>query len=461
MYSKYLSTYLETKDLSFLRDMSVEDLPKELLPHSNIRETKESTYVLLFDGLDQLSADDAKQLFAASFAMRSSYVRIIITGTEDIFRSCLKYVNRGLESVSSIDVAANNGSDIERFVQSELRTCKALQGDASEILKIKERVREELPQVVEGNFSDVRQIIERISEAVNSEHEVEDIVRLISPDTLRYRDVATAKLVKELNGSLNTQEIEQLNELLVWTIYARRWIYVDQMRAALFLRTRRTPLRSLEDKVTQKYSMLLHVNADDNYFEMKNYYLEEFFRNSKREIQELERDANDDPRISMTISIDNVKRSQVQRFFWDLSEQIIMDKFEFTKSLTSGQSAKINANRMEAQLTIARRCFDVLLEKPGDETKALVEYALEYIPSHIFSIQKCMVADEPITPAERLRVVEDLAMLLESGDYTRKHLTESFFSCGFWLHEGFDFLALPLWLRSPEDYNKLNRKTLA
>lgn len=128
VYSKYLSTYLETKDLSFLRDMSVEDLPKELLPHSNIRETKESTYVLLFDGLDQLSADDAKQLFAASFAMRSSYVRIIITGTEDIFRSCLKYVNRGLESVSSIDVAANNGSDIKRFVQSELRTrlCKEM-----------------------------------------------------------------------------------------------------------------------------------------------------------------------------------------------------------------------------------------------------------------------------------------------------------------------------------------------
>ena len=461
VYRKNLHKHLESKDLSFLRDTSVQDLLKELVPPPNMRDNEEA-YVLLFDGLDQLSADDATQFFAAVLAMESAKLRILVSGTEEALHSCINSLGKSSDSIPIIRVVEHNEADIKRFIDSELKACKALQGEAREIRRIKDSIREKLPEIVEGNFNDVRQIIERVSEAVESENSVEDITSLISVDTLKDKDAATERLVNDLNESLNVQEIEQLNELLIWTIYAFEYMSVDEMRAALFLRTKRTPLQSLEDKVARKYSKLLLIDTDNNnFFKMKSTYLEDFFRNSTREKQEIDTDGVNDPKISMTITIDHVKLSKVQRFFWDLSEKVVLDKFAFSNSLTSpGHTVTVRANKTEAHLALTKRCFDLLLDERVEETKILCDYALINLPKHLHFLRG-EIANNLLESAERIKIVDDLVSLLQFADCIERNLNERFLQQGCWLDQEYELQAIQLWLCDSEAMDRLNRRGLS
>lgn len=293
-----------------------------------MKETRDISYVLLFDGLDQLNDDDANKLFGAILARKSSNVRILVTGTEEIFDSCLKFVEQSLGSVLSIRVVDYNQPDIMRFIEWCLKDYKALQENAPPILRIAASIQENLPNIVNGNFEQVKQIMEKINEAIENEESEVEVINLISRDSLERKPVVTEKLINELNDLLNPREIEQLNEILMWTIYTINYISVDEMRAALFLRTKRPLLESLKDKVVRKYSKLLQI-GEDGIFMMRDGDLEKFFRESKPYRQELDTEENDDPKISMTITIDHVQHSKLQRFFWDLSEKMIFDRFEF------------------------------------------------------------------------------------------------------------------------------------
>ena len=292
---------------------------------------------------------------------------------------------------------------------------------------------------------------------MNQLFQEEQILELISEDTLENEGGAAKRIVDELNGSLNSQEIEQLNELLAWTIYAFGFIDLETMRAALFLRTQKRPLQSLEDKVAQKYSGIIRYEPDYNWFDIRNAKMEAFFMNSRRETKRLDVQGNDNPKISMKIEIDHVDLSTVQRFFWDLSEKVVLEKFEFTKSQTeAAQIIKISASPTEGHLTLTRRCFDLLLEKPSDDTEHLGQYALRNLPRHLFFLRENL-DDDPLDIAEREEIVEYLVSLLQSVEHIDSHLTERFFSFESWLDvDGVD--AIHAWLCDYKATGKLNRK---
>ncbi|KAI9657615.1 MAG: hypothetical protein M1821_002791 [Bathelium mastoideum] len=467
-YAKNLFSHLEPKDRSFSRDMSVKELSKELLPPPSMKDSSDMFYILLLDGLDQLPPDEAKQLFDAVFAMRSPKLRFAISATEETFDDCMNVSGRSLDSVPIIHVQEHNEADIKQFIDSELKhpKHKSLQGDAAAISRIVTTVRQKLPDIANGNFNNVSQVIERVNEAVESEHLEEDIEGLISADTLKNKDVMIERLIKDLNDSLNVQEIEQLNELLIWTTYAFKWMTVAEMQAALFLRTKRAPLQNLEDKIREKFSKVLRVTSGGT-LEPKDWDLDDFFEKSKRVKERDDLKKNDDPSISMTININNVKLSKVQRFFWDLSEKIVLDKFAFTESLVgSAPTATINANRFDGSLTLIRRCLDVLLDEPKEETKILSRYALQYLPRHFQELREDLdkagqdIDEDTVEPVERQEIVESLVNLLQSADCIERHLTDGFLLDGCWLDEKYGYGAIWTWLCDSEAPGRLNRKDL-
>ncbi|KAL6713600.1 hypothetical protein ACLMJK_009065 [Lecanora helva] len=366
-----LDSHLRSKDATYLRDTSVQDLLQELLPCPTTNDRLDLTCVLIFDGLDQLPDQEAAQLLDAILAFKSSTVRFLITGAESILSSRLQLS----EEVSTISVQEHNKIDIEDYIESRLKDSEAFVGNAPEILRISAQIQTKLPDVANGNFQNVGQIINRITGAIESEQSEEDITKLISADTLREKRIAIQELIVELNGSLMEEEIEQLNELLIWVIYAWKDMSVTELRAALFLLTKRTPFKSLEDKVGQKYGKILRIEQDviyddDKLVKIKNSELEDFFRDSKRENIDCNIEKDNDPRISMTISIDHVRLSQVQRFFWRVNEDMTFDKTAFASPLSdSDEGVGIRVNRTDANLILLSRCFDVLLEEPKEETQ--------------------------------------------------------------------------------------------
>ena len=454
-FSKHLNTHLESKDPSFLKDVAIQDLLRALIPPPLMKDSKDIVYVLLFDDVDQLSEDLRNSLFEAILAMKSTNIRILVTVTEKNSPSGLNSAGGSFDVVKSIRIAEFNAVDIRRFVDQQLKECRELHGKQPEILRIVEAIRERLPEVVNGNFSDVSRIFDAVVNAINSMSSEEAIIGFISKETLRNKDIEIERSVVELQKSLIDQEIEQLNEILLWTIYAFADITMDVMRAVLTLRDKKPPLQRLDDKVRQRYSQLLLINPNTNCFEMRKPDLEDYFQKSQRQDIKVDSEGSLDPRISMTITVDGVKLSKVRRFLWDLSEKVVLDRFTFTSSLTA-QHVTIHANRTDAHLVIAKRCFDLLLEEPREETNALYSYALTKIMWHLKMLMDDGLADLLRQP-EREEVVDGLVSLLQDPDYIERNLTSDFFRYQSWLLD-FEIDAMEWWLLDSDASGKLDRK---
>ena len=461
VFSRKLSSVLKSKSFSLLKDTSPDENLKELFAPASRAEDWSTAFVLLLDGIDQLSDDDATQLFKVALELEAINLRILLTGTEEKFSYCRNPSGKSLGPMPLIKVQEHNQTDIRGFIEHYLIYRKILQGDAPGVLKIVDQLREKLPDKANGNFNDVRQIIDGVSKAIDSEASEKQIMQLISAEKSQDSNAAARSLLDEMNHSLNVQEIEQLNEVLAWVIYGVNLMTTEELIAALFLRTKRALLQNLVVKIKRKYDRILRIesNSYGEYIQVSTADLDKFFRHSPRiKRTESELEGNNDPRISMTININNARQSKVRRFIWDLSESIFLDKFAFATSGTeSGSFVGIGANRIDSELLIARRCFDILLEKPTKETAPLSSYSISNLITHLGSLRDRDVIDH-IETNEKSELVDNLVTLFQSPGFFGEHLDESFLMDGVGLHDG--LMVIRDWLQDSVARKGLNRKAL-
>ncbi|KAG7009683.1 hypothetical protein G7Y79_00002g007980 [Physcia stellaris] len=414
VFSRNLSSTLKSRDSSLLKDTSPDEILKELFARTKRAEDWNTTFILLFDGIDQLPDEDATQLLKAALELDAINVRIILTGTDEKFSCCRDA--KSLDQMTLINVQEHNEADIRLFIEHCLTDRKILQGNAPDVLKIVDQLRETLPDKANGNFNGVRHIIDEVSEAIESDASEEQIMQLISLKILEDSTAASMRLLDEMNHSLKVQEIEQLNELLAWVVYGVNAMTTEELTAALFIRTKRVLLQSLKVKIKRKYYKILRTES--NSIQVSTPDLDKIFRDSpRRKRTESDPEGDNDPRITMTININNVRQSKVRRFIWDLSESIFLDKFAFATSGTeSGSFVGIGANRIDSELLIANRCFEVLLDKPTKETAALRSYSILNLITHLESLRNRDIIDH-IEPAEKSELVDNLVTLFQSSDF--------------------------------------------
>ena len=466
VYAKNLAIYLESKDQPLARDVSAMNLCKELLPPPKMGNTSNVTFFILLDGLDQLTPNEVTELLNALMAVELVKIRVVITSTGELLDDCLKRMGMESGHFPTIEVEEHNQEDIRQYVESEIRGTGVLQGKSEGLTRIAESMRQKLPSIVGGNFNSAKQIIERVCEAVKEDRSEEEIDELINKDTLKDRSELIQQIITDYNTSLNNQEIEQLNELLAWVTYGYWYVEADEMSAALFMRTKRAPLQSLEDKVKERYFRLLEFKdgaevgyPDSDILRLRNDDIETYFSNQKREKRLADAEASDDPTISMTIEIRNARLSKIQRFFWDLSEKVVIDKFSFAESLTNiGEMATISANRAEGNLLLTRRCFDLLLDEPKEETEALRPYALENIMWHLINLRE-EVDNGSIEVSERQEILANIVSLLQSADCVERYLNDDFLKDCCWVSED-NGDALREWLRDTKATARLSRRDL-
>ena len=146
--------------------MAAKDILGELVPPPQLKDRPDVAYVLLLDDLDKLTDEEAGLLFQAIRAPQSTMIRILMTGTQDVLDRYLDPANKTFARVANIEVMNWNNNDIQRFMESELRDCKDLEGNAPSICSIRDAVRERLPKVAGGNFNHVKLIIRIVGEKV-------------------------------------------------------------------------------------------------------------------------------------------------------------------------------------------------------------------------------------------------------------------------------------------------------
>jgi hypothetical protein len=294
-----------------------------------------------------------------------------------------------------------------------LKERELLQGKDSETAKLRDSIRDTLPDRVEGDFFKVRTAIVKINDLVNSDGSATQVMSILN-EAGQSREEIAVNVVKAANQALTAKEIDEVNEMLIWGIHGAQYFEVDAMQAALvinpfscpilihefgslpnlrrihhadnlslqYLRFGTIPLQPLERKLTKKYNKL---------FEYENDLIQvgEEIENAVTTTATTRIKAADIPQITATITINSATMSQAQNFLWDLAEHGAMKKFLFDENAAKKTSkGTIRVNQFDAHLWIVNQSLLLLQSPPDERTKALAVYILEWFPFHLKSLRE-------------------------------------------------------------------------
>ncbi|KAL9618543.1 MAG: hypothetical protein Q9160_006727 [Pyrenula sp. 1 TL-2023] len=445
VYAQALSSYFNLEYSSVPRNLTTRDLAQKLFPPPRPERKPATAYVLILDGVNQLSTEEAFELFDAIHAIRSPQIRIIITATGNRFHDWSGIFGTSSKSVPRFQIEDFNRADIELFIDHELKSQKALKENSAAISNITNSIRKMVPEIAKGNFSNVKRVIASVIEAIELDCSEEKVVKLISATTLVREDEIAEIVIRDLTDSISVNEAEQLNEILVWSVYAMKAMSPVEMQAALFLYRKRASLQSLETKINDKYAKILDIR---NNMVLVKPQIQNYFRNTTRAMEEDVSERNSEPIISMTITVQNTKLSKAHQFFWDLCEKITFKEWPFSNfALDAGARTRITNNGTEANLTLTRRCFELLGDDPKENIKILSQYALRNLLEHL-RIMRRSVDQGKIKPMEREEIGAKLIDLLQSANRIEKHLDIAGFDSDFrvWLDEDLGLQTIQQWL---------------
>ena len=360
------------------------------LQFSKYFQSKEDVnIVLMFDGLDELSESDAGKLLKllrdesrSSMKADRPGLRILATGRKETFEG-------HAANISYIQIADLNEPDIKLYIERELNRDEVLQGQHVEMLDLLESIRKTLPEVADGSFSIVQQKLARIREAVESDAYSDDVATILAENPAEDLAKIAQKVISDLNATLNAHDIKQLNELLNWAIFGYQYFGIDELRAALFLNSGRSPLQPFEKKLKNKYARVFDLS--DDRVEVDK-YIQDLFRGSesltpgKVVVPDI-----DGAKITMTISINQADLRTVQQFFWDLTERVGIGRFDFFAASSNNESkGVIYCDETNAHYHMTEQLLKLLNDEPHEKTKPLVEYALMYLPQHLQEVKKAL-----------------------------------------------------------------------
>lgn len=426
-YSKEMATFWATKKATDHGTMSC----RELWDALQLSSPKGSgMHYLIFDGLEVLTESDALELFGVLLNVQSSRVRLLAASNRAFLDTSLESIQERLSeaNIPRIDVELGNGPDIRIFVDHYLSQNGELFGQDVETSKLKDWLRDQLPNVVNGNFFRLQTALDRCAEDYKRSQSVSDIIRnLETVDLSQDSNAAAMQVIARLNNSLNNQEIEQLNEILTWVIYGRRYFTVDELRTALFLRFKSEPAQPLSVQLANKgkYESLFFIDEDHRIYPRDN--IASFLVASSRSKRLGDGvGKGDKPKISMTIKITNADIETVQRFFWDLGERAVFEKFAFDNLESRLETQKrIYFHAVESAISTILRCTDILLGEPNETSAPMVAYALNHLPEHLEKLKEYVDAGE-VKDLEMQNIVDKIVNLLSDTECIEKYWTRSY-----------------------------------
>lgn len=206
--------------------------------------------------------------------------------------------------------------DINWFIEQELNKLDTLQGQDVEMKRLRQSIREKLPEVTKESFSIIIQNLIRITEAVKLDAYLDDIEAILRQDPSEDPNKMAQNINTNLNTSLSARDIRQLNEILDLAIFGYRYFTIDQIRASLWLSSGKLPVQPLERKLKEKFGDVFH-NLEYDTVSVYDLIVS-LFKDSNSSAMSMGKVSAYDietARIKMTLSIDRADLISVQRFF--------------------------------------------------------------------------------------------------------------------------------------------------
>ena len=405
------------------------------LKFSNYFDSKESVdIVLMFDGLDELPEHSARKFLellrnAGRSATESRKIRprIVATGRETTFEAFA--ANTTIFSTSE-----KNQSDLSLFLEQELNKAEDLQGQHIEMKDLLKTIRADLPLVARGSFSSVQQKLARIREAVESDAYLDDLTKIIWQDPAQDLDKIAQKIISDCYATSNSHDVKQLNELLSWTIFGCITFNIEELRAALFLSSGRSPLQPFEKKLRKRYARIFCLNGP---YVLAEQSISDYLVQTCGTTAPSHTAASDlnGARVTMTVLINQADLRTTQQFLWDLTERVGIGRFDFfTANAEAASKGVIRCTEADSHHHIAEQLLKLLNEEPDDKTKEMVDYALNHLPWHIQKVMEAL-KEGNLGVAVQKAIAQRLVDLLNDVDAIEKFWDASKFWGVDWIDE--------------------------
>lgn len=185
-----------------------------------------ATYYLVFDGLENLPNEQAKMLrnFVCKIGGQKGHtvgrVRFLLSGTDD----CFPEDDPAVRSALRVRMEKHNGLDMRTVIENALNAGPGL--DLVETAKLK--ILERLPQIVEGSYSNLEIGLQSVMRLLRTRTPIKELDRILN-SPIKTHELA----IKNLQESLTTNEIEEINELLKWVLFTYETMNLDQLEAIM------------------------------------------------------------------------------------------------------------------------------------------------------------------------------------------------------------------------------------
>ncbi|KAF4553620.1 Hypothetical protein D9617_6g093510 [Elsinoe fawcettii] len=383
-------------------------------------------YYLVFDGIEHLKDGEAKELLDFVFGTRLSSesarrVRILLSGTDDKFK---RNSNR---DAHCIQIDKHNEEDMRKKLDQMLNEQGILQHatPGSDQQKARDKILEKLPSNAKGsyNFFDSGQT--RLLRMLSQRTALEELIDMLDSVGSHALDI------EELEQSLSSVQVDELNQLLQWIVHGQNAFSPEQLDAILYLRSGTESVSSLRHIIDDKYGDVLEVDGDmvvgkDDVIDYITQRSEKKARPQKNE---------DQSTISMSITINNVDQEMCRHFFWDLTHKAIREKFKFdfdaAENSRHGRKVLISVDEFESHLAIVETSFKFLNAKPTEKTESIGRYLVEWLPFHLSRLTEIEDDyDRDLAPDERRSIGQNLYRLFKDDEIFKRH-KESFEQSGW------------------------------
>ena len=369
--NKVISTYdiLELWNLLLVKPIENVKLIENVEPieHGNsiedVRQIENAAKIfLIIDGTHELEHHQLAELgkvlvAAASRSSKMCSVRAMIAGRTEHAKTLSKELGN---AALTIDIVAHNRDDISTFVRKELDTMPLLEHFET----LRDEIFKSLMEIANGNFGHIGLLLQQIS----TKRRQDEIKELLEKAKMgRFHD-SIADVIEEGNQKLSDMDIDDLNQLLEWTM-SREYPYtLRNLEAILHSRRESLSLVPLYDRLKNEFSGFFTVDPDSNEPEasvslMSNKIKEHFQNRSESEVKTQQSQHR----------ITKVEVDIIQRFLKNLCDDELYQKFEFEQFFKqkSGAASRIHVDTEEMHGKVALDCLKIKLGETNDAAKSL------------------------------------------------------------------------------------------
>jgi hypothetical protein len=196
--------------------------------------TKNTTHHILLDSVSALSGEDRERLMRAiqqTDQGSSNRIRVLVSGEPGAFHG----IHFLRSPTKTIDVTKYNEVDIKAFIVEALKSAVIFQGADKDSQRRKRMVEERLLARSSNSYLKIQQDLRKIEEIIASGGTEEELNQVLHESNTDPRVLIRSDL-EALEAVLKPREIDEINELLIWTVAGGDSMHLVELAAALFLR---------------------------------------------------------------------------------------------------------------------------------------------------------------------------------------------------------------------------------